>query len=126
MNEEGRSVEGRRRQISQGASRTALMTEAQKVLIDQRAAKAAPSKVVAYLLCLVFGMWGGHRFYLGEKASGFIMLVLGVSIVGLLITGPWALIDLFRIPNLLSADGERIRQRVTIETWLDARSPKSN
>lgn len=69
------------------------------------------SVAVAYLLCLFFGGFGAHRFYLGDKKSGRIMLILTLSsfvltlfavqfLLILAITGLWAFADLFTIPRL--------------------------
>jgi len=45
-----------------------------------------------------------HRFYLGRNGSGIAMLVLTCTIVGLLISAPWALIDMVRY--LIMSDRE--------------------
>jgi len=70
---------------------------------------------VAYLLCFFLGWWGAHRLYLGEKGTGIVMLILGITFIGLLITGPWAFIDLFLIPGIIRGKTDGMRQRLTIE-----------
>lgn len=54
------------------------------------------NKIVAALLAFFFGTLGIHRFYLGKTGSGIAMLVLSCTVVGLLVTGPWAFIDTIR------------------------------
>lgn len=54
------------------------------------------NKIVAALLAFFFGIFGLHRFYLGRTGSGIAMLVLSISVVGLLVSAPWALIDAVR------------------------------
>ncbi|NIJ28717.1 TM2 domain-containing membrane protein YozV [Sphingomonas insulae] len=54
------------------------------------------SKIVAALLAFFLGTLGIHRFYLGRTGSGIAMLVLSITVIGLLVTGPWALIDMVR------------------------------
>lgn len=49
------------------------------------------SRLVAVLLCFLFGIFGVHRFYVGKIGTGILMLV---TIGGL---GIWALIDLVLI-----------------------------
>ncbi len=54
------------------------------------------NKYVAAIIAFLFGTLGIHRFYLGRTGSGIAMLVLTCTLVGLLVTGPWALIDMIR------------------------------
>jgi TM2 domain-containing membrane protein YozV len=64
------------------------------------ATPAAPTtdrnKIVAALLAFFLGTLGIHRFYLGRTTSGIVMLILSISVIGLLVSGPWALIDAVR------------------------------
>ena len=62
------------------------------------------NKIVAALLAFFIGTLGIHRFYLGRNRSGIMMLLLSCTLVGLLITGPWALIDSVRY--LVMSDDE--------------------
>ena len=62
----------------------------------QRARHSDRNKVVAALLAFFIGTLGVHRFYLGRNGSGLVMLVLSLTVVGLLITLPWSLIDMIR------------------------------
>ncbi len=87
------------------------------VAVARRAAVASPivndrNKLVAALLAFFLGTLGVHRFYLGRTGSGIVMLVLSITVIGLLITGPWALIDFVRY--LVMSDEEfadRYRRR---------------
>ena len=54
------------------------------------------NKYVAAILAFVLGPLGIHRFYLGRTGSGIAMLILSCTLVGLIISGPWALIDMVR------------------------------
>ena len=69
---------------------------------------AAPTndrnKYVAAVMAFVIGTLGIHRFYLGRTGSGIIMLVLSITVVGLVISAPWALIDMIRY--LMMSDEE--------------------
>lgn len=54
------------------------------------------NKYVAAIIAFFFGPLGIHRFYLGRVGSGITMLVLSCTIVGLLVSIPWAFIDMIR------------------------------
>jgi TM2 domain-containing membrane protein YozV len=69
------------------------------------------NKYVAAALAFVLGTLGVHRFYLGRTGSGIVMLVLTITVVGLLITGLWALIDTFRYLVMSDAEFDARYQR---------------
>jgi TM2 domain-containing membrane protein YozV len=54
------------------------------------------NKYVAAVLAFLLGPLGVHRFYLGRTGTGILMLVLSCTIAGLLISAPWALVDMVR------------------------------
>ena len=54
-------------------------------------------KTTAVLLALFLGQLGVHRFYLGSKGTGVVMLILTFTLVGIIISLPWAVIDLVRL-----------------------------
>ena len=68
------------------------------------------SRLVATLLCLFLGTLGVHRFYVGKKGTGIIMLLLTLTLVGLVITSIWSLIDLIFIlaGSFRDSEGKRI------------------
>jgi TM2 domain-containing membrane protein YozV len=54
------------------------------------------NKIVAAVLAFFLGTLGIHRFYLGRTGSGIVMLVMTITVVGMLVTVPWAFIDMIR------------------------------
>ena len=62
------------------------------------------NKYVAAILAFLLGPLGIHRFYLGRTGSGVAMLVLTFTVVGLIVSVPWAIIDMIRY--LVMSDGE--------------------
>jgi TM2 domain-containing membrane protein YozV len=54
------------------------------------------NKLVAALLAFFLGPIGVHRFYLGRIGTGVTMLILSCTFVGLILTVPWAIIDMIR------------------------------
>ncbi|MEM1052612.1 MAG: NINE protein [Pseudomonadota bacterium] len=71
----------------------------QKEIVFERNEK---SKAVAYLLWLLFGWLGIHRFYAGKTGSGLVQLLLSLSVLGLAVTILWWLIDAFLIPDMIN------------------------
>ncbi|MGD1277057.1 MAG: GYF domain-containing protein [Tepidisphaeraceae bacterium] len=73
---------------------------------------------VAYLLWFFLGGFGAHRFYLGRNGSATAMLVITLSsfvlmfvVIGLFtiwITGIWALVDAFLIPDMCRQFNNRL------------------
>lgn len=55
--------------------------------------------LVAYLLWFFLGLFGGHNFYLGRTGVAIAQLILTLTIVGMLITIVWAIVDAFLIPG---------------------------
>ena len=55
--------------------------------------------LVAYLLWFFVGIFGGHNFYLKRTGVAVAQLILSITIVGLVITGVWVLVDAFLIPG---------------------------
>ena len=54
------------------------------------------NKYVAAVIAFLLGPLGIHRFYLGRVGTGILMLVLSCTIIGLLLSVPWAFIDMVR------------------------------
>ena len=98
------------------ASRTSRLTDIQRMPIEQRVTNEKPSTGVAYVLCIcILGLFGAHRLYLGQRGSGIVMLILGITFVGWFITGPWAVIDLLLIPGIIQRRVSELRYQTTLE-----------
>lgn len=57
------------------------------------AAGAPKQWIVAVILAFFLGTLGVHNFYLGYTTKGVIQLVLTITVIGIFVSGPWALID---------------------------------
>lgn len=64
------------------------------------------SRAVAFLLSFFLGAFGAHRFYAGRGGSAIAMLILTCTIVGVLISGIWNLVDCIVIACGKFKDGE--------------------
>ena len=47
----------------------------------------------AFLFAFFLGPLGIHRFYVGKTGTGIAMVILSITVVGLAVSGIWALID---------------------------------
>ncbi|BDI60505.1 TM2 domain-containing protein [Qipengyuania nanhaisediminis] len=81
--------------------------------IDTLYEQGRKSMALSYLLWLVLGAFGAHRFYNGATRSAVIQLVLTLTGVGLVIVIPWLLIDLFLIPGLVNDKNREILDLLT-------------
>jgi TM2 domain-containing membrane protein YozV len=55
--------------------------------------------LVAYLLWLFLGLLGAHNFYLKRTGAAVAQLLLSITVVGMIITVVWVLVDAFLIPG---------------------------
>jgi TM2 domain-containing membrane protein YozV len=55
--------------------------------------------VVAYLLWFFLGCLGGHNFYLKRTGVAITQLILSITVIGLVVTVVWVLVDAFLIPG---------------------------
>ena len=95
---------GMRHQINQGGGPS---NDARILMLYEANKKTA---LVAYLLWFFLGWFGGHNFYLERTGVAVTQLILSLTVVGLVITIIWVLVDAFLIPgwvrrqnNLLAA-----------------------
>ena len=65
----------------------------------------------ALILAWFLGIFGAHRFYVGKTGSAVAMLILSLTIVGLIVTGIWALVDMINIVcgNFTDAKGKKLK-----------------
>lgn len=80
---------------------------------SRRRARGSSRKILpAFLLAWFVGPLGVHRFYAGRTGSGVAMLLISLTLVGLLVTALWALIDLIVLAtgNFRDGDGELMKE----------------
>ena len=78
--------------------------------------KGGKSKLIAILLCLIFGTLGVHRFYVGDNSQGFIILALtlaGIVTCGIttIISCIWVIVDfiLIILDKITDENGEALQ-----------------
>lgn len=73
----------------------------------------SPKRILpAFLFCLFLGVLGIHRFYAGRTGSGIAMLLISITVVGLIATTIWAVVDLVSIigGGFSDRDGNKITE----------------
>lgn len=106
---------------SQNAGNRRLRISYRQLLnVDLRVNALKPKAATAYLLCALLGMFGAHRFYLGERQTGIVMLVLGLTIIGLPVTLVWAVRDAFQIRAIIAKRADELRARLIAEAEGEA------
>ena len=66
---------------------------------------------VAYLLAISTGLFGGHRFYARRTGTAIVMLLLTLTLVFILVSIIWLIVDLFLLPSMVNAVNESIEKR---------------
>jgi len=67
-------------------------------------------RLPTFLFAFFLGMLGIHRFYVGKVGSGIAQLILSLTVVGMLVTSIWVLVDWITILSgtFRDADGLKI------------------
>ena len=97
-----------------------MLSTEDRILIEQRVANDKPSMGTAYLLGIFLGIFGAHRFYLDRTGSGIAMLILSLTIIGLVITLPWHIVDWFLIAGWVREKTDDLRRDYTMRAMADA------
>lgn len=90
------------------------LTTEEMLLVNSEIEKRKKSPAVAYLLWLFLGTIGGHRYYMGKIGSAVAMTLITILTLGfgIVITGIWALVDLFFINGWLLDNQQLIENNV--------------
>ena len=73
------------------------------------------SRLIAAILAWFLGCFGIHNFYVGRTGNAIAQLILSITVIGLVVSGVWVLIDFICILCGTYKDGDgRI-----LKKWLD-------
>lgn len=71
------------------------------------------SLAVTYILWFFLGMFGAHRFYLEKMGTAVAMLILTLSLIGIVVSWVWWIVDLFLNPSMVREINSEIIDEVT-------------
>lgn len=87
--------------------------DARELLLLESEVKAyGKSTLVAYLLWYFLGLFGGHRFYLRRTGTAVAMLVLSLTVIGLIVTGIWWIVDIFLTYKMVNEENEIVENSI--------------
>ena len=61
--------------------------------VDIGPTEGEKNRITAAILALFFGPLGVHKFYLGRTGEGILFLILTITFIGCIVTGPLSLIE---------------------------------
>lgn len=94
----------------------------QTLMIQTELATQLKQPSAAYLFWIFLGMFGAHRFYLSRQGSGIAQAILTCTIIGIVVSAPWALIDVFFIGSWIRDENNKTTQRIYSQHGLATRS----
>ncbi len=75
----------------------AQLTPGELMIFESEMHRYRKDSTLAFLLAFFLGVFGAHHFYLGRTSPGVIMLCLSLSIVGLVVSIPWKIVNWFTV-----------------------------
>ena len=99
---------GIRHQINQGGG---LSNDTRVLILFDAHKKIA---VVAYIMWVFLGWFGGHNFYLRRTGVAITQLILTLTVVGWLITVIWAFVDGFLIPSWVREQNNLLAEQLGV------------
>ncbi|WP_239984917.1 TM2 domain-containing protein [Sporolactobacillus pectinivorans] len=91
------------------------LSNEEQLLVNSESEKRGKNIVVAYLLCIFLGDLGIHRFYLGRKGSAIAQLILTITVMGLIVSVVWKIVDLFLIPEIIHENNDQLEEQIVQE-----------
>ena len=79
--------------------RLSVLSRAEQQEVDEYVLPKMPKKRTAYILCILTGLVGGHRYYLKSYVSGGLMLLFLLFVPVLAVI--WWIVDLFRLSGMV-------------------------
>lgn len=95
------------------------------LLLESEVKSLGKNMFVAYILWYFLGVVGGHRFYMGKIGTAVTQLILSLTVVGLIVTGIWWIVDAFLVHTWVKQHNAEVENRVIDRIFYDrGRSPE--
>ncbi|MCP8858897.1 TM2 domain-containing protein [Latilactobacillus curvatus] len=89
------------------------LTTSELLLVSSDVSNYKKSATAAWIIWLVLGLLGGHRYYFNQKKSATVMALITIlsAGMGVIITLPWMLYDASQINKWLRLDIKEIENK---------------
>lgn len=94
-----------------------------QMMLENDMQKMAKKPVIAWLLWLFLGMFGGHRFYLGHTGVGVGMIVSLLLTAGV-VTFFWWIVEAITLTNRIKQVNENIESQLITRYELMQRNER--
>ena len=81
-----------------------------RALLRFEANKTEP--LVAYVLLFTLGLLGAHNFYLRRTGIAITQLILTATVVGLVVSMVWVVVDAFLVPEIVRRRNNALAQQL--------------
>ncbi|MCF6292157.1 MAG: TM2 domain-containing protein [Robiginitomaculum sp.] len=71
------------------------------------------SIAAAFILGIQLGILGGHDYYLGDIGRGIFKLILTITMIGIIFSIIWVIIDLISMPSRVREKNRQLAERLT-------------
>jgi len=82
------------------------------LLLESEVKSRGKSMLVAYVLWYFLGIFGGHRFYMGRTGTAVTQLILSITVVGMLVTSIWWIIDAFLLHSQVREHNQQLEVNI--------------
>lgn len=82
------------------------------LLLESEVKNQGKNMVVAYILWYFLGIFGGHRFYMGKTGTAITQLILSITVIGMIATGIWWVVDAFLLHTWVKDRNRQIENDV--------------
>lgn len=100
-------------------SRKSQLDTRELMLLESEVKNQGKNMVVAYILWYFLGLFGGHRFYMGRTGTAVTQLILSITVIGLIATCIWWIVDAFLVHTWVKQYNAEIENRIIDRIFLD-------